>query len=93
MEPPIEDDKQRELLRVHYDKTTNTLIQHSQSYDHLSAVIIRKIRSPKTNRYNWKAGNTSVDFDKLAEEIKEADNKSVWKLYVYLQEPSLRSAQ
>ncbi|MFX1533845.1 MAG: hypothetical protein ACFFDI_06385 [Promethearchaeota archaeon] len=81
IEPELED---LEELRKHHDKTNDPFILKFQKYDNLSAIITRRIRSPKTNRYNWRAGNTTIDFFKLAEEIKEASKKSIGKLYEYI---------
>ncbi|MFX1253201.1 MAG: hypothetical protein ACFFCZ_16455 [Promethearchaeota archaeon] len=69
-------------LRKHHDKTEDPMIKRFQKYDHLAAIITRKIRSPRTNRYNW-ASTSNIDFEKLAEEIKEVSN-NIWKLYDYI---------
>lgn len=69
-------------LRNHHDKTDDTFIQLFQKYDHLAAIITRKIKSPRTNRYNW-SSNGNINFEKLAEEIKEVAS-NIWKLYKYI---------
>ncbi|MFX0065254.1 MAG: hypothetical protein ACFFC7_24040, partial [Candidatus Hermodarchaeota archaeon] len=43
LEPDVED---LEYLRKHHDKTDDPFILTFQKYDHLSALITRKIRSP-----------------------------------------------
>ncbi len=69
-------------LRNHHDKTEDSFIQLFQKYDHLAAMITRKIRSPRTNRYNW-SSNSNIDFEKLATQIKEVAS-NIWKLYDYI---------
>ncbi|MFX1250548.1 MAG: hypothetical protein ACFFCZ_02950 [Promethearchaeota archaeon] len=73
-----------DYLRKHYDKTDDPFILTFQKYDNLSAIITRKIRSPRTNRYNWRAGTKTIDFNKLAEDITEVAKRSVGKLYEYI---------
>jgi hypothetical protein len=85
IEPDIADEQLVERLRKHHERDTNDdLIKFFQKYDQLSAMITRKIKSPKENRYNWKASK-KVDFKKLAKEIKEVSS-NVWKLYRYIYE-------
>jgi hypothetical protein len=81
LEPEVED---LDYLRKHHDKTDDPFILTFQKYDTLSAIITRKIRSPRTNRYNWSAGNKTIDFNKLAEDITEAAKRPVGKLYEYI---------
>lgn len=69
-------------LRNHHDKTDDSFIQLFQKYDHLAAIITRKIRSPRTNRYNW-SSNSNINFEKLVKEIKEVASNT-WKLYDYI---------
>ncbi|MFX0061970.1 MAG: hypothetical protein ACFFC7_07250 [Candidatus Hermodarchaeota archaeon] len=70
-------------LQKHHDTSDNPLIQLFQKYEHLAAMITRKVRSPRTSRYNWTArGN--IDFDKLAQDIEEVAKQSIWKLYEYI---------
>jgi hypothetical protein len=71
-----------EYLRKHHDTTDDIFIQLFQKYDHLAAIITRKIRSPRTNRYNW-SSNSNINFEKLATEIKEVAS-NIWKLYDYI---------
>lgn len=79
VEPELNDLDFTELLRQHHEETNNPLIQTFQKYDRIAARITRKIRSPKTNRYNWYA-KENIDFEQLAQEIKEV-NTNIWKLY------------
>jgi len=79
VEPNLEDIA---YLRKHHDKTEDRFIQLFQKYDHLAAIITRKIRSPRTNRYNW-SSNSTINFEKLAKEIKEVAS-NIWKLYDYI---------
>ncbi|MFX1536621.1 MAG: hypothetical protein ACFFDI_20585 [Promethearchaeota archaeon] len=65
--------------------TDHPLIQQFQHYDQVAVIITRKIRSPRTSRYNWRAKET-IDFEQLAQEIKEVTRQSVWKLYEYIYE-------
>lgn len=55
-----------------------------QRFEIKAAIITRKIRSPKTNRYNWYS-KENIDFKKLAKEIKEVYN-NIWKLYGFIYE-------
>lgn len=82
VEPQIEE---LDLLRRHHDPTDDTFIQQFQRYDRLASRITRQIKSPRQNRYNWRSTRT-IDFEKLAKEIAEVANKSVWKLYHYIYE-------
>jgi hypothetical protein len=60
-------------------------VRQFQRYDRLAAIITRKIRSPKTNRYTW-ASQSTIDFDQLAANITEANNQGVWALYRFIYE-------
>lgn len=42
-------------LRKHHEKVNDPLIQKFQKYNRLAAMITRRIRSPRKNRYNWRA--------------------------------------
>ncbi len=84
LEPKISDSRFIELLREHHTNTENELVKEFQQYDRRSALISRKIRSPINSRYNWKA-RSEINFQKLADEIAEAEQKGVWKLYEYIQ--------
>ncbi|MFX1253636.1 MAG: hypothetical protein ACFFCZ_18640 [Promethearchaeota archaeon] len=75
--------KELEELRKHHNKTQDEFIRKFQYYDQISAIITRKIRSPKTNRYNW-SSNSNINFEKLSKEIEEVTKKGVWKLYEYI---------
>jgi hypothetical protein len=70
-------------LRQHHEQTDDPLIRKFQKYDQLAAIITRRVRSPRNNRYNWRAKET-IDFEQLAKEIVEVNNQSVWKLYEYI---------
>ncbi|MFX0063221.1 MAG: hypothetical protein ACFFC7_13680 [Candidatus Hermodarchaeota archaeon] len=83
VEPELDDTSLVELLRQHHEQTKNPMIQTFQHYDRRAAIITRKVKSPRPNRYNWK-GKDTIDFEKLAKEIKEVAEKSVWKLYEYV---------
>ncbi|MFX0090149.1 MAG: hypothetical protein ACFFBD_00180 [Candidatus Hodarchaeota archaeon] len=79
VEPDLTD---LEDLRRHHDQTEDKLIRLFQKYDRISAIITRKVRSPRTNRYNWSSTGT-IDFEKLDKEISEMSN-NIWKLYEYI---------
>ena len=85
VEPPLLDAQFIELLKDHHDnKYNSSLVQRFQSYDRIASSITRKNRSPRPNRYNWKAKVTErVDFQLLAEKIAEVSNNP-WKLYEYI---------
>ncbi|MFW9856396.1 MAG: hypothetical protein ACFFFG_15190 [Candidatus Thorarchaeota archaeon] len=82
VEPQV---KEVDLLRRHHDLTDDPFIRRFQQYDRLASRITRRIKSPRQNRYNWQS-NQTLDFEKLATEITEVANKSVWKLYHYIYE-------
>ena len=82
VEPQVEE---LNLLRRHHDLTDDPFIRQFQRYDRFAARITRRIKSPRQNRYNWRSTKT-IDFEKLAKEIAEATNTSVWKLYHYIYE-------
>ncbi|MHA2334205.1 MAG: hypothetical protein ACXAEU_19415 [Candidatus Hodarchaeales archaeon] len=83
VEPIFDDSGLIDKLRRHHEKNTrDPLISKFQHYDHLAAIITRKIRSPTTSRYNWRA-TKKVDYVSIAIRIGEiADH--VWKLYTYI---------
>ncbi len=81
-EPNLKDKEFVELLKQHHDRTENELIQKFQHYDQISAIITRKIYSPRTNRYNW-SSTSIIDFQKITNEIKEVAN-NIWQLYEYI---------
>ncbi len=85
IEPIIEDLEFIKLLRHHHERTDNTLVNTIQHYDRLAAQITRKIRSPVTSRYNWRANKKlkTIDFHQLAQEISEVSS-NIWKLYRYI---------
>lgn len=83
-EPSLDDEELKILLRQHHDNSNNTLIQTFQKYDRIAASITRKIRSPKTTRYNWYS-TQNIDFTKLCRDIKEVV-PNIWKLYKYIYE-------
>ncbi|MFX0061231.1 MAG: hypothetical protein ACFFC7_03525 [Candidatus Hermodarchaeota archaeon] len=83
VEPELDDEEFMDSLRQHHEQTDNPLILKFQKYDQLAAIITRKVRSPRNNRYNWRAKET-LDFEQLAKEIVEVTNQSVWKLYEYI---------
>lgn len=73
-------------LAKHHDKQPgNSLIQKFQRFDCQAAIISRKIRSPRTNRYRWSAIG-KINFRNLANELEEVSKKSIWKLYEYIYE-------
>jgi hypothetical protein len=83
VEPILDDSDLIDKLRRHHERnTSDLLIKTFQSYDHLAAIITRKIRSPVTSRYNWRA-RKRIDHVKVALEIGELANH-VWKLYTYV---------
>ncbi len=82
LEPEISDKKLVELLRQHHNKTENELIQEFQRYDYISAIITRKIYSPRTSRYNW-TSTENIDFQKVVNQIQVVIN-NIWKLYDYI---------
>ncbi len=57
-------------------------IQTFQRYDQISAIMTRRIYSPRTNRYNW-ASTENVDFQEIANQIQVVTN-NIWKLYDYI---------
>ncbi|MFX1534530.1 MAG: hypothetical protein ACFFDI_09945 [Promethearchaeota archaeon] len=71
-----------EILKSHHKKTDDPLVQQLQKYDRIASIITRKVRSPRPDRYNWRA-KTKVNFEVLAQEIAEAST-NVWKLYDYV---------
>ncbi|MFX0061051.1 MAG: hypothetical protein ACFFC7_02615 [Candidatus Hermodarchaeota archaeon] len=83
VEPELDDEELMDSLRQHHEQTDNPLIQKFQKYDQLAAIITRKVRSPRNNRYNWRA-KEMIDFEQLAKEIAEVTKQSVWKLYEYI---------
>ncbi|MHA1166393.1 MAG: hypothetical protein ACTSP4_09035 [Candidatus Hodarchaeales archaeon] len=82
VEPELDDPELVERLRNHHDNTEDEFILTFQKYDHLAAMITRKIKSPRKNRYNWQASK-KVDFNRLAADISEASG-NVWKLYRFI---------
>ncbi|MFX1250170.1 MAG: hypothetical protein ACFFCZ_00970 [Promethearchaeota archaeon] len=83
VEPELDDKELMESLRQHHKQINDPLIQKFQKYDQLAAIITRRVRSPRNNRYNWRAKET-INFEQLAKEITKANNQSVWKLYEYI---------
>jgi len=85
VEPPLEDAQFIELLKDHHENKLNSpLVQRFQKYDRIASSITRKNRSPRPNRYNWKAKATQkIDFQLLAQNIAEVSN-NLWKLYEYI---------
>ncbi|MFQ5977410.1 MAG: hypothetical protein ACE5OZ_04680 [Candidatus Heimdallarchaeota archaeon] len=59
------------------------MVKRFQKYDQQAAVITRRIRSPRMNRYTWQAKN-KVDFQDLANKISKVNKKGVWKLYQFI---------
>ncbi len=84
VEPPITDQILRERCQQHHDHTDDPVIEKFRKYDHLSALITRKHRSPRLSRYNWKSSR-KINFKQLAQEIAEVST-SVYKLYRYIYE-------
>ncbi|MFQ5978384.1 MAG: hypothetical protein ACE5OZ_09670 [Candidatus Heimdallarchaeota archaeon] len=83
-EPELDDPELIELLRDHHTKEpASELVQQFKKYDQLAAMITRKIRSPKANRYTWSSKST-IGFEQLANNIVEANNKGVWALYKFI---------
>lgn len=83
VEPSLDDPTYIDLLRDHHDNTYNSdLITTFQRYDRIAASITRKHRSPRNNRYNWKA-TKKVDFPALAKQLAEVSNNP-WKLYNFI---------
>jgi hypothetical protein len=84
VEPELDDPELMELLREHHTKEpASELVRQFKRYDQLAAIITRKIRSPKTNRYTWTSQDT-INFDQLAANIAEANNQGVWALYKFI---------
>lgn len=84
IEPLFDDGEFITLLRQHHDNSNNVLIQTFQKYDRIAASITRKIRSPRTTRYNWYS-TQNIDFTELCRNIKEVV-PNIWKLYKYIYE-------
>ena len=84
VEPEIDDLELVKLLKCHHDNSDDSIILKFQKYDRIAASMTRKYRSPRTNRYNWYS-KENIDFNKLANEIKEVSN-NIWKLYKYIYE-------
>lgn len=84
-EPPLDDTNLVKRLRRHHEKTDDSIISTFQVYDQWAAMITRKIRSPITSRYTWQAKKMArkIDFNKLAQEIKEVST-NIWTLYSYI---------
>ena len=83
IEPEITDQKYLELLKDHHQNNfKDSIVQEFQYYDRLAASITRKVRSPRQDRYNWKA-TKKIDFQQLANQISEVSN-NVWKLYQFI---------
>ena len=83
VEPPLQDQTYINLLKAHHDKNYNSeLVQQFRYYDQLASSLTRKIRSPRFNRYNWKA-TKKIDFNQLATNIAEVSD-NVWKLYEFI---------
>ena len=83
IEPEITDQKYLELLKDHHEnKLKDSIVQEFQHYDRLAASIARKVRSPRQDRYNWKATKI-IDFQQLANHISEVSD-NVWKLYHFI---------
>jgi len=80
--PKIEDYQLVNFLKKHHNKCASDFMKTFQKYDRISAIITRKVRSPRTSRYNWRA-TRKVDFERLAREIKEVSG-NIWKLYEYI---------
>ena len=76
--------KDLELLKQHHEVTENKLVKTFQYYDRLAAMMTRQIRSPRTNRYNWKA-KSPIDFAHLAQQLRD-NNENIWRLYQYIYE-------
>lgn len=82
VESGLDDLELTNLLRQHHEKSDNAIIKLFPKYDQIAAMITRKIRSPRTNRYNWYA-KENINFVALKDEIKEVASH-VWKLYEYI---------
>lgn len=85
VEPQLEDEKFLEQLRKHHEKIEDPLIRTFQIFDQRASLITRKIRSPTYSRYKWQTNQIikKVDFDKIAQEIKEVSS-NVLELYQYV---------
>ncbi|MFX0052883.1 MAG: hypothetical protein ACFE8U_16520, partial [Candidatus Hermodarchaeota archaeon] len=57
-------------LAQHHEKSNDPFLKCFQKYDQQAAILTRKIRSPRTNRYTWASGE-SLNFNQLATEIQE----------------------
>ena len=82
IEPPIKDQEMIWLCRNHHEKIENDFIIELRKYDAGSAMRTRKVRSPRTTRYNWRS-TKKIDFQNLANEIAEVAG-NVNKLYQYI---------
>lgn len=80
VEPPLKDANFIELLKDHHKNEKQSIIVETfQKYDRIASSITRKHRSPRSNRYNWKA-TKKVNFEDLATQLAEVSD-NVWKLY------------
>ena len=71
------------LLKDHHkNEKQSMLVETFQKYDRLASSITRKHRSPRPNRYNWKA-TKKVDFQYLANQLAEVSDNA-WKLYEFI---------
>ncbi|MFQ5976835.1 MAG: hypothetical protein ACE5OZ_01735 [Candidatus Heimdallarchaeota archaeon] len=85
VEVPLDDPFYVEWLKQHHAEKPERFLQVFQKYDRRAATITRRIRSPIRSRYNWKAAETEINFEKLAAEIKNHATH-VWKLYEVIYE-------
>ena len=83
VEPLLKNQQYMEMLRDHHENGHKSkFIEIFQHYDRLASSITRKIRSPRSDRYNWRA-NKKIDFQLLANQISEVSD-NVWKLYRFI---------
>jgi hypothetical protein len=82
VELELTDNDYKFYLAKHHEKIDDTFLKRFQKYDQQAAIITRKIRSPRTNRYTWASGEP-LNFEQLATEIQEVSD-NIWKLYDYI---------
>ncbi|MFW9904477.1 MAG: hypothetical protein ACFFFH_09105, partial [Candidatus Thorarchaeota archaeon] len=71
------DSNYKAYLAKHHEKSDDSFLKCFQKYDRQAAILTRKIRSPRTNRYTWASGE-SLNFNQLAAEIQEVSD-NIWK--------------
>ncbi|MFX0172888.1 MAG: hypothetical protein ACFE9L_13310 [Candidatus Hodarchaeota archaeon] len=82
VELELADNNYKSYLAKHHERINDPFLKCFQKYDQQAAILTRKIRSPRTNRYTWASGE-SLNFNQLATEIQEVSD-NIWKLYDYI---------